>query len=146
MSNRDRHDLQLRSLVKALARSISEASDDEIQEDARLAQVDLDAHAAQLKQMLTETIKTFHKRKFIQAQAEYQAEVEKIQRSSVKLPESPAEKRALLQLVAVQHAQRGVALTAHGRDLDRLSDSDVTSLLEELAALGLLPGTEPNKG
>ena len=146
MSNKHRHDVQLRALVNAIARSVADASDEEIREDARMAEVDLDLNAAQLKQMLTETAKSFHKRKFFQAQAAYQAEVQKVERSSFRLPDSPAERRALLQLIAAQHAQRGVALTAHGRDLGRLSDNDVTSLLEELAALGLLPGTESNKG
>lgn len=146
MSNKDRYDLQLKALVDALSRSIIDATDEEIQEDARLAGVDLDADAAQLKQMLTDTAKTFHKRKFFQAEQEHKAEVEKIQRSSFQLPGSAAERRALLQLVAAQQAQRGVPLTAHGRDLEKLSDNDVKSLLEELAALGLLPDAESDKG
>jgi hypothetical protein len=58
------------------------------------------------------------------------------------IPDSAAERRALLQLVAAQHAQSGLAMTAHGRDLTELSDNDITNLLEEMAALGLLPDTE----
>ena len=138
MSNNDRYDLQVKNLVDALSRSIRDATDEEIQEDARLAGVDLDANAARLKGRFAEMAQRFHKRKFFQAQEEYQREVQKIQHSSFQLPASPGERRALLQLVAAQQAQRGAPLTAHGRDLENLSDNDVASLLEELAALGLL--------
>ncbi len=139
MSNKDRYDLQFKNLVDALSRSIIDATDEEIQEDARLAGVDLDANAAQLKRRLAATAKKFHKRKFFRAQEDYRKEVQNIQHSSFQLPASADERRTLLQLVAAQQAQRGAPLTAHGRDLEKLSDNDVTSLLEELAALGLLP-------
>jgi hypothetical protein len=138
MSNNDRYDLQFKNLVDALSRSIRDATDEEIQEDARLAGVDLDTNAARLKSRFAEMARQFHKRKFFQAQEDYAREVQKIQNSSFQLPASAGERRALLQLVAAQQAQRGAPLTAHGRDLENLSDDDVASLLEELAALGLL--------
>jgi hypothetical protein len=146
MSNKDRYDLQLKAVVDALSRSTIDATDEEIEEDARLAGVDLDADAARLKQMLTGTAKTFHKRKFFEAQAEYEKEARILQRGSFQLPGAIAEQRALLHLVAAQQAQRGAPLTAHGRDLESLTDKDVTSLLEELAALGLLPEAGSDKG
>jgi hypothetical protein len=141
MSSKDRYDLQLKSLVSALSHSIVEATDEEIQEDARLAAVDLDANAGQLKQMFTDTVKSFHKRKFVQAEKDYNRETQNLRRSSFQLPTSAAEQRALLQLVAAQQAQRGASFTAGFRNFENLSDSDVASLLEELAALGLLPDT-----
>lgn len=145
MYSKNRHDLHLHALVDALARSVTEAADEEVREDAHSSGVDLNANAAQLKQMLSETATRFRKRKFFEAQQQYKEEVQRIQNRSAQLPESAAERRALLQLVAAQHAQGAMALTAHGRDLERLSDSDVTSLLEELAALGLLAGVLPKK-
>jgi hypothetical protein len=145
MSNKNRHDLHLHALVDALAQSVAEAADEEVLEDAHSSGIDLNANASQLKQMLSETATRFRKRKFFEAQQQYKEEVQRIQNRSVQLPESAAERRALLQLVAAQHAQGAMALTAHGRDLERLSDSDVTSLLEELAALGLLTGVPPKK-
>jgi len=144
-SSKNRHDLHLRALVDAMAQSVEDASDAEIFEDAHATGFDLKANAAELKNMLAETAKRFQKRKFFAAQQQYQAEVERIRRSSVHLPESAADRRALVQLVAAQHAQGAMALTAHGRDLERLSDNDVTSLLEELAALGLLNDIKPKK-
>jgi hypothetical protein len=58
MSNRGRYDLQFKNLVDALSRPIIDATDEEIQEDASLADVDLDANAVQLKQMFSDTAKS----------------------------------------------------------------------------------------
>jgi hypothetical protein len=143
MSNKDRYDLQLKGVVDALARSITDATDEEIQEDARISGVDLDANAAQLKQMFVDTTKAFYKRKYLLAQQAYSAEVQNLQRTSVELPSSAADRRSLLQLVAAQQAQMGAEFMAKFRDFEELSDADVASLLQELAALGLLPQTGP---
>jgi hypothetical protein len=144
MSIKDRYDLQLKSLVAALSQSIMVGTDEEIQKDAQCAGVDLDANAAQLKEMFIATAKSFHQRKFVQARENYNREVHNLQKTSFQLPASPAERWALLQLVAAQaQAQGGAFLTAKFRDFEKLSDNDVASLLEELAALGLLPETGP---
>jgi len=132
-------------LVNALVQSFVEATDEEIEEDARLAGVDLDTNAAQLKQMFADTARSFHKWKFVHAQQAYNKEVQNLQRSSCQLPTSAAERRALLQLVAAQQTQRGALFTAKFRDFENLSDNDVASLLEELAALGLMPHIGSNK-
>ena len=141
MSNKDRYDLQFNAMVDALSQSIIDATDQEIQEDARLAGVDLNADAARLKQMLADTAKRVQKRKFYAAQTAYSQAVERINSPAhaYKLPETAVERRALLQAIAAEQAQRGVPLMIHGRDLEALPDNDVTSLLEELATLGMLP-------
>jgi hypothetical protein len=66
MSNKDRYDLQLKNVVHALSRSFVEATDEEIQEDAKIAGFDLDANATELKQMFANTSKKFHQRKLVQ--------------------------------------------------------------------------------
>jgi hypothetical protein len=139
MSNKDRYELQLKNLVHSLSRSLVEAGDEEIQEDARIIGFDLDSNATELKQMFAITSRNFHQRKLREAQEAYKREVQNLQRTSFRLPATAAEQRALLGLVAAQQAASGGGLTAKFRDFETLSDADVTSLLEELAALGLLP-------
>jgi hypothetical protein len=141
MSDKYRYDQQVGGLVRGLLLSIIESTDEEIQEDARLAGADLDANATRLKRRFDDITKTFRQRKFVAAQDAYKAEVQRLQHRFVYLPSSPIEQRALLRLVATQQVQRGVPLTAKFRDFDNLSDADVASLLEELAALGLIPAT-----
>jgi hypothetical protein len=142
--NKDRYDLQCRNLIDALARSIVDATDEEIEEDARQAGVNLRDHAVELKRLLRERHKAFQQRKLHQAREAYKKEVEEFQRTSFHLPASAAERRALLQVVIAQQAQSGLAMTAHGRDLAELSDDDITTLLEQMGALGLVPDTERN--
>jgi hypothetical protein len=144
MSNKDRYDQQLRSLVKELSRSIIDATDEEILEDARASGMNIDAQGTQLKQMLANTAKTFQRRKLLQAHEAYDKEVRTLQNTTFRLPVSASEQRALLQSVAAQQTQRAGAFTANFRDFENLSDADVASLLEELAALGLVPVSEPN--
>jgi hypothetical protein len=139
MSNRDRYDLQLRNIVRHLSQSIIAASDEEIREDARQAGVDLQAHAADMKIRFENIAKRLRLKKLAAAKELYEIEVEKLTKRRFDLPSSPAEQRALLELIAAQHAGAGGTFTAKFRDFDQLSDSDVASLLEELAALGLIP-------
>jgi|HubBroStandDraft_2_1064218.scaffolds.fasta_scaffold350994_2 hypothetical protein len=146
MSNKDRYDLQLKNVVRHLSQSIIEATDEEIREDARQAGVDLQAHAADMKRQFETIAKTMRQKKLVVAKEAYEIEVEKLRRPSFTLPSSPTEQRALLQLIAVQHATGSGLFTAQFRDFDKLSDNDVASLLEELAALGLLSDTGSRSG
>ena len=146
MSNKDRYDLQLRNVVRHLSQSIIEATDEEIREDARQAGIDLQAHAADMKLRFGDIAKRLRQKKLVAAKEAYEIEVEKLGKRAFDLPSSPAEQRALLQLIATKHTAGGGLLTAKFRDFDKLSDSDVASLLEELAALGLLPDTGSKSG
>ena len=146
MSNKDRYDLQFRNVVRHLSRSIVEATDEEIREDARQAGVDLQAHAADMKRQFESIAKTIRQKKLVAARETYEIEVERLRRPSFTLPSSPTEQRALLQLIAAQHVAGSGVFTAKFRDFDKLSDNDVASLLEELAALGLLPDTGSKSG
>ncbi|MBI4467756.1 MAG: hypothetical protein HY650_00365 [Acidobacteria bacterium] len=142
MSHKERYDRQLKALVDALGRSVVEAPDEEILEDARLAGVDLAANATELKEMFVSTAKSFQKRKLVQAQEDYAKAVESLKERSFQLPPSSEEQRSLLQLLVAQQAQKGVMLTAKFRDFENLSDNDVASLLEDLIALGLIPESD----
>src|SRR5262249_17252134 len=112
----------------------------------RQAGVDLQAHAADMKTRFADIAKRLRQKKLTAANEAYQIEVEKLAKRTFHLPSSPTDQRALLQLIAAQHAAAGGGLlTAKFRDLEKFSDSDVASLLEELAALGLIPNREPQE-
>jgi len=144
MSTKDRFDRQFKGVVNALARSVAEATDEEIVEDAKASGFNLEANAAELKAMFLDTAKKFQKRKLIEAKEAYGRQVQRLQQTSFQLPQSPAERQALLQSVVAQQAQRGNVLTAKFRDFENMSPTDVESLLQELGALGLLPA-DPQK-
>jgi hypothetical protein len=95
--------------------------------------------------MFRETARNFRKRKFAAAKQQYEKRSNELLQSPVELPEAEADRRQLLQLVVAQCAQRGIPLTAKFRDFEGMSDNDLKSLLEELAALGVLPKRDPSK-
>jgi hypothetical protein len=142
MSNKNRYDLHLRYIARHLSQSIVDCTDEEIREDARLAGVDLETTAAQSRRQFKDIVKEISQNKLVAAHKAYKVEVKKLQEKSFHLPSSIAQQRALLQLVATQQATTGGLFTAKFRDFDKLSDNDVASLLDELAALGLLPDTD----
>jgi hypothetical protein len=91
-------------------------------------------------------VKNLRQKKLVAAKEAYEIEVEKLGKRTFDLPSSPAEQRVLLQLIAAMQTAGTGLFTAKFRDFDKLSDSDVASLLEELAALGLLPDTGSKSG
>ena len=145
MSSKLSPDLQLKSIIDALTDSLLQASDEELREDAALSGIDLEANAASLRQMFRDTAKSFQKRKFAAAKQQYEKRSNELLQKPVELPEAEADRRQLLQLVVAQCAQRGIPLTAKFRDFEGMSDNDLKSLLEELAALGVLPKRDPSK-
>jgi hypothetical protein len=139
MSNEPRHDRHFESLLDELDRSTLAASDAEILEDARAAGIDPAANARELKTKFMEMARRYQKRKFEAAKLAHTREADSLTRGSYRIPTSPIEQRQLLELVVAQQAQAGQALTAKFRDFKSLPDSDLPGLIEELAALGLLP-------
>ena len=133
MSNKDRPDRQLDALLNEIDRSLVDATDAEITEDARLAGVDIEANARQLRQRFLDRARGFQKRKLAEARAAYAGELKNLQNRKFQIPASPAQQRALLQ-----QAQQAMAVSAF-RDFDSVPDSDLPGLIEELYALGLLP-------
>ena len=138
MSTKDRYDRQFDGLLNEIDRSAVEASDGEILEDAKLAGIDVEASAKDLRQRFLDTARAYHKRKFVQAKQAYTNEVKGLEDRKLQIPASAAQQRALLQLTIAQQTQKGLALTARFRDFENLPDSDLPAVLEELDALGLL--------
>ena len=133
MSNKDRYDRQLDALLNEIDRSLAEASDAEIGEDAKLAGVDIEANAIHLRERFVDAARAFHKRKFVQAKQAYAREVNNLQSRTYEIPASAAQQRALLL-----QAQSAMTVGAF-RDFESMPDSDLPALIEELYALGLLP-------
>jgi hypothetical protein len=133
MSSKDRYDRQLDGLLNEIDRSAVEASDAEILEDAKLAGIDIEANAKDLRQRFLDSARAYYKRKFVQAKHDYAHEVKDLQDRKFQIPASAARQRALLQ-----QAQKAMTVSAF-RDFEGMPDSDLPALIEELYALGLLP-------
>ena len=145
MVNNDKTDEQrLDALTDALADSILQATDDENFEELRLSGVDPDAEAARLKAIMLATMKAFRQRALETARAGYSSQIEKMERKSYAIPETPAERRDLFAVIA-QRPQYTQFVTAQYRDLDKLTDNDIETYLEDLAELGILEDLKRNE-
>lgn len=76
------NDIQLRSIIDAMNDSLVNASEEEIRDEAAAMGVDLTRNAQRLKQMFSDTAKAFKKRKFVEAQQEYERQTTRYQSSS----------------------------------------------------------------
>ena len=138
MASKDRTDEQrLEALTDALADSILEESDAEVIEELRLTGIDPDAEAARTKAMMLATVKAFRQRALNAARAAYSHQIEGMERKSYAIPETPAARRRLFSIF-IQRPQFTQFVTAQYRDLDKLTDNDIESYLEDLAELGIL--------
>lgn len=127
---------ELRRVFDAIAGSAFEMSDEEILAEARDEGLDPEAEAAKAREILLRRVR---KERLSQARRDYEEASARILTSTSRgLPESPAEKRRLLDAFMTSRPEiRGLA-TAQFRELADLSDADVEGTLRKLAELGLL--------
>jgi hypothetical protein len=138
MSTKRDDEKTLEALVTALDEADSEATDDEILQEAKLAGINTSAEAAHTKTLLLNVVTQFQKRALREAQAGYLQEVQSLSSASYALPNSPEQRRQLFELVVAKQPQYSQMYTTQHRDLKDLTDADVDSYLEDLAALGIL--------
>lgn len=133
MSSSKSHEEQYRLVMDALAESVAEMSDPDLEQEFRA-----DA-PPQTKQILRAAAKHRAQAKLRAARASLEESRQAINERSYDLPRTPEKQRAMLDAVITwQQASGSVALTAQFRDLKSASDSDVESALRQLEALGIL--------
>lgn len=128
----------IRALLAAIADSVATAHNDEIIADALDRGEDPAKIADAVRSVLASSIKEFKQREFLAAKKEYASARAALSAHTRQLPDEPAARRRLLNALIAQQPQLGLALTMQHRELTALSDDDVTTALEELAALGAL--------
>ncbi len=125
-------------IADALDDAFLAASDEEILEDAKAAGLNTAAEATRVKGMLLAAVQRVQKRNLVAAKAGYQEAVDALRSRAFRLPETPAERRQLFELVVARQPQYVEMYTTQHRELQDLTDSDIESYLEDLAALGVL--------
>lgn len=138
MSTKRDDEKLLELIVDALDDATEHASDEEVLQDAKLAGIDTAAQASRAKRLLLDVVTQHQKRALRAAQAGYRQEVQTLSSATYTLPPSPEERRRLFELVVAKQPQYAQMYTTQHRDLKDLTDADVESYLEDLAALGIL--------
>lgn len=133
MANSKSHEEQCRLVMDALAESIAELSDFDLEQEFK------EEPPPRTKQILKEAAKRQAQTKLRAARARLEESRQTIHGRSYDLPKTPEQQRAMLDAVITwQQASGSVMLTAQFRDLKSASDSDVESALRQLEVLGIL--------
>jgi plasmid stability protein len=145
MPNRQRnYEEELNNLMEGVAEYTLDMSDDEIRDEIREEGGDPDKAAEETRDILRKAVKAFRQRKLNEAQALYEEQVASFSKKKYSLPDSMEEQRNLLMNVLASNSQmRSAVLTAQNREFKDLPDSEVTSYLKQLQALGVLDEISP---
>lgn len=141
MANSKSHEEQYRLVMDALAESVAELSDFDLEQEFK------EEPPPRTKQILKAAAKKRAQTKLRAARARLEESRQAIHGRSYDLPKTPAEQRALLDaVIASKLASGSVLLTAQFRDRRSTSDADVESTLRQLDALGILQDFRKLKG
>lgn len=127
---------QMFVLATALADTLARAPDAELLETAREAGRDLEATRRAVQETLRSAVRSFKRKRLEAAQAEHLDSVRGIRAGRAKLPTRASEQRALLSNLLKRPGMAQVTLQF--RNFDEMTETDVASLLEQLAHLGLV--------
>ena len=128
-------DEELWRVASGLAESAFEASDEEIREDYLLEGKDPNREAEHTRHVLLGAVATFRRE---EAKKAYRASSQALEGQHYSVPATRHERLKLLSAVMAQKPELQRGLTIQYRELGTLTDEDITSQLNQLAALGVL--------
>lgn len=139
LNEKNKYQEELASIMNNLADSVLEMSDEEIEEEFR---EDGDTGAENVRQILLNSVKACRQKSLRQAKENYKQKLHTFQDTQFDMPESPDEKRNLIEaMLGNIAAQNQLQLTAQFRDFKDTPDEDLDGILQQLYALQL---TEQN--
>lgn len=125
------YDEQYFNLMSSMADSVIDMSDDEVEEAIREDGDNVD----QIHAVLMDTIKEVRKLALEQARREYEAESERLRTQTYELPQTPAEKRSLIQKLIESLSFGQQELTLQFREYESMPDEDLDLALKQLLEL-----------
>ena len=128
----------LQSLLDDVEKSILEASDEEILQEARDDGENIETLVSDVSQIISNSINGSRKLKLRTAREAYERAVQSRQSGSNVIPDSASERRKMLKQLISAPNNIPAEITVVFREGQDLSDEDVESLLENLLELGLI--------
>jgi hypothetical protein len=119
----------------AMADAVSRLTDEEILEEARVDGIDAHAVGEELRGRAKAIGEAIRLAPLRAARAKFESDKARLIAFSSQLPGDATTRRALLASTLARHPE---LTTLAARDLRDLPDNDVTSMLHDLAALGVL--------
>lgn len=126
---------ELANVMNALADSVLEMTDEEI--EAEIAEEGAGGgNAEAVRQTLLDSVKCCRQKNLREAKERYKKSFFSFQETKYDFPDSPEEKRRLIQaMLGSRAAQNRGQVTAQFRDFENLPDEDLDGVLQQLFAL-----------
>ena len=128
-------------LLDDLEQELLSMPSNELQEEMKEEGEEIEVIASTVQQVIANEIKRHKQQKLHAARENYERAIEG-SKSIVEIPDSPNDRRDLLMTIIAQQSQIPQSLTLKFREGGEMDDEDISSLLEDLAQLGLLSSTK----
>lgn len=145
VTNRKDPGEKLKNVMDAIADHVGAMPDAEVLGDAAADGLDVKAEGERVRAVLIDGIVRAKKQRLRIAQDAHRKAVAELATRTARLPEGPAERRALLARVLNKRPEIRDAITLQHRSFAEASDDYVESTLKHLDALGLLDDEPDSK-
>lgn len=133
----ERSSKSFENLMNRLAESMEVTSADELLEEDTGLTADAVERGEGIRNLLLQEVMNYRKSLAEEAMRQHAVTISEFLKNPYRLPDDPEAQRGLLQRVFTDYPHLQASLTLQHRDFRNLSDSDVESLLKQLAALGV---------
>ena len=132
LNENNKHQDELANIMNAIADSVLELPDEEIKEEI----IEQGDNTEAVRQILLNSVTACRQKKLRDARSRYEKKIFSFQGTKFDLPESPDEKRHLIQAMLGSLAvQNQIQITAQFREFENLPDEDLDGLLLQIFAL-----------
>lgn len=132
LNKNDKYQDELANIMNAIADSVLEMADEEIREELN----EEEGNTEVVRQILLNSVTACRQKKLREARKQYEKNIFSFHETKFAMPESPDEKRQLIQaMLGNLAAQNQVRVTAQFREFENLPDEDLDGVLRQIYAL-----------
>ena len=141
LNENDKYQDELANIMNAIADSVLEMPDEEIREEI----IEEGDNTEVIRQILLNSVTDCRQKKLREARERYEKKIFSFQETKFDLPDSPDEKRHLIQaMLGSLAAQNQARVTAQFREFENLPDEDLDGVLQQIFALQSAEKTDDN--
>jgi hypothetical protein len=142
LNENDKYQDDLANIMNAIADSVLEMPDGEIREEINEEGDNTEA----VRQILLNSVTACRQKKLRDARHRYEKKIFSFRETKFDLPDSPDEKRHLIQaLLGSLAAQSQARVTAQFREFENLPDEDLDGVLQQIYALQAAEKADDNQ-
>lgn len=142
LNENDKYQDELANIMNAIADSVLEVPDEEIREEIN----EEGDNTEGVRRIMLNSVRDCRQKKLRDARARYEKKIFSFQETKFDLPDSPGEKRHLIQaMLGNLAAQNQARVTAQFREFENLPDEDLDGVLQQIYALQSAEKADDNK-